>query len=216
MAVIEPFRATELLSLSASLLRVLRAGGVVAIPTETYYGLGVNPFDAASIEHLMAIKGRPDGKPILVLIGDRSQLHGLVERIPPVAQVLMDAFWPGPLTIVFSAAARLPERLTAGTGTIGVRLTSCGPLADLLQQVGPLTGTSANRSGMPPLCTAADVNHTLGEDVALIVDAGATPGGLPSTIVSVCNGVTLIREGAIDRTGIQHVLKMQGLHFKLR
>ncbi len=214
MAIIEPYCVTQLDSLSASLSGVLRAGGVVAIPTETYYGLGVNPFDAVAIDRLIAIKGRPDGKPILVLIGDRAQLDGLVTHIPPAAQALMEAFWPGPLTLVFPASKRLPDNLTAGTGTVGVRLTSCPPLATLLRQIGPLTGTSANRSGASPICTAQDVDQFLGNDVAVIVDGGATPGGLPSSVVTVCDGVALLREGAIDRSQIQAALRAHGLHLK--
>ena len=192
----------------------MHAGGIAAIPTETYYGLGVNPFDQAAIDRLIAIKGRSEDKPILVVIGEPAQLHGLVASVPPAAQALMDAFWPGPLTIVFPADTRLPENVTAGTGTIGVRLTSCEPLADLLQQVGPLTGTSANRSGAPAVCTAAEVDQALGNDVTLILDAGATPGGSPSSIVSVCDGVELLREGAIDRIRIQRTLEARG--FRLR
>lgn len=214
MAIITPYRATEVDSLSASLSEVLRTGGVVAIPTETYYGLGANPFDAAAIDRLLAIKGRLDGKPILVLIGDRAQLDGLVDHVPPAAKALMEAYWPGPLTIVFPASPRLPNNLTAGTGTVGVRLTSCGLLAGLLRRIGPLTGTSANRSGAPPVQTAQDVNLSLGSDVALIVDAGSTPGGPPSTVVSVCDGVTMLREGAISHSQIQHTLTAQGLRLQ--
>lgn len=214
MAIITPYCATELGSLCASLSEVLRAGDVVAIPTETYYGLGANPFDAAAIERLLAVKGRPDGKPILILIGDRAQLDELVDHVPSAAKALMEAYWPGPLTIVFPANHRLPDNLTAGTGTVGVRLTSCGPLADLLRLIGPLTGTSANRSGDPPIQTAQEVNRSLGNDVALILDAGMTPGGPPSTVVSVCDGVTMLREGAISHSQIQHTLTAQGLHFR--
>ncbi|MEC4889651.1 MAG: L-threonylcarbamoyladenylate synthase [Nitrospira sp.] len=214
MAIITPYRATEVDSLSASLSGVLRAGGVVALPTETYYGLGANPFDAAAIDRLLAVKGRPDGKPILVLIGDRAQLDGLVGHVPPAAKALMEAYWPGPLTIVFPANNRLPANLTAGTGTVGIRLTSCGPLADLLRRIGPLTGTSANRSGAPPVQTAQDVNLSLGNEVALIVDAGMTPGGLPSTVVSICDGVTILREGAIAPLDIEKTLTAQGLHLQ--
>jgi len=214
MAIITPYRATDLGSLRASLSEVLRTGGIIAIPTETYYGLGANPFDAAAIDRLLAIKGRPDGKPILVLIGDRAQLDGLVDHVPPVAKALMETYWPGPLTIVFPANHRLPNNLTAGTGTVGVRLTSCGPLADLLRLIGPLTGTSANRSGAPPVQTAQDVNRALGNDVALIVDSGITPGAPPSTVVSVCDGVTMLREGAIGPLDIEKTLTAQGLHLK--
>ncbi|MGA6828855.1 L-threonylcarbamoyladenylate synthase [Nitrospira sp. NS4] len=216
MAVIEPFPGTDRRASYASVRQVMHAGGIVAIPTETYYGLGVNPFDQAAVDRLIAIKGRPEDKPFLLVIGEPAQLHGLVARVPPAAQALMDAFWPGPLTIVFPADTRLPDNVTAGTGTIGVRLTSCEPLADLLQQVGPLTGTSANRSGAPALCTAAEVNRSLGNEVTLILDAGATPGGAPSSIVSVCDGLELLREGVIDRIRIQRILEARGFRLRTR
>lgn len=193
----------------------MRAGGVLAIPTETYYGLGVNPFDGAAVARVLSIKGRPDGKPILVLIGDQSQLEGLVTAVSPAAQVLMETFWPGPLTLVFSATGKLPQSVTAGTGTVGVRCTSHAALAELLRQTGPLTGTSANRSGESPVQTAAEVERTIGTLVDLIVDGGPTQGGLPSTVLSVCDGVQMIREGPIDRAMIQQALVARGFHLKL-
>lgn len=212
MAIITPYRATDLNALCASLSEVLRAGGVVAIPTETYYGLGADPFNAAAIDRLLAIKGRPDGKPTLVLIGDQAQLDRLVDHIPSAAKALMEAYWPGPLTLVFQASNQLPDNLTAGTGTVGVRLTSCDALARILREIGPLTGTSANRSGMPPAQTARDVHDSLGEDISIIVDAGTTPGGPPSSVVRACDGIEILREGAISRSQIIDTLQAQGLH----
>lgn len=216
MAVIEPYPSAEPAVLYAKIAGLLREEGVIAVPTETYYGLGVNPFDSAAVARLHRVKGRPDGKPILILIGELAQLGRLVAGVPPAARVLMERFWPGPLTMVFPANATLSHDVTAGTGTVGVRLTSCGPLAEILRQVGPLTGTSANRSGEPPVRTAADVDRTLGDRIDLIVDGGSTPGGLPSTVVSVCHGVELVRAGALERMMIQHALEAQGFHLKAR
>ncbi|HVG01675.1 MAG TPA: Sua5/YciO/YrdC/YwlC family protein, partial [Nitrospira sp.] len=102
--------------------RVLSAQGVLAIPTETYYGLAVRPTNESALRRLIEVKGRPPDKPILVLIGHRHQLAGLVDSIPPAAAVLIEAFWPGALTIVFPASSDLSLLLTAGTGTIGIRL----------------------------------------------------------------------------------------------
>lgn len=214
MAVIESYSATESSALFPRIARLVQAGGVLAVPTETYYGLGVNPFDGAAVTRLLSIKGRPDGKPILILIGDQAQLQDLVTDVSPAAQVLMEAFWPGPLTLVFSAGARLPKSVTAGTGTVGVRHTSHTALAELLRHIGPLTGTSANRSGEPPVQTAAEVERTLGTTVDVIVDGGGTQGGLPSTVLSVCDGVRMIREGPIDRAMIQQALVARGFHLK--
>lgn len=191
---------------------MVQAGGMLAIPTETYYGLGANPFDGAGVARLLSIKGRPDGKPILILIGDQTQLQDLVTDVSPAAQVLMKAFWPGPLTLVFSASAKLPKSVTAGSGTVGVRHTSHAALAELLRHTGPLTGTSANRSGEPPVQTAAEVERTLGTMVDVIVDGGPTQGGLPSTVLSVCDGVRMLREGPIDRAMIQQALVARGFH----
>lgn len=215
MAVIESYSATDSGVLFPRIARIVQAGGVLAIPTETYYGLGANPFDGAAVARLLSIKGRPDGKPILILIGDQAQLQDLVTNVSPAAQVLMDAFWPGPLTLVFSASSRLPTPVTAGTGTVGVRYTSHTALAELLRQIGPLTGTSANRSGELPAQTAAEVERTIGTMVDVIIDGGPTQGGLPSTVLSVCDGVRMIREGPIERAMIQQALVARGFHLKL-
>jgi L-threonylcarbamoyladenylate synthase len=215
MAVIESYASADSTVFFPRIARLVQAGGVLAVPTETYYGLGVNPFDGAAVARLLSIKGRPDGKPILILIGDQDQLPDLVTDVSPAAQVLMEVFWPGPLTLVFSASARLPNSVTAETGTVGVRHTSHAALAKLLRQTGPLTGTSANRSGEPPVQTAAEVERTLGAMVDVIVDGGPTQGGLPSTVLSVCDGVRMIREGPIERAIIQQALKARGFHLKL-
>jgi L-threonylcarbamoyladenylate synthase len=211
MAAIESFAVSDLPRLVQTVRGVIQRGGVVAVPTETYYGLGANPFDRQAVERLLAVKGRPDGKPILVLIGRRAQLSSLVQTISPIATLLMDAFWPGPLTILFPARPSLPPQLTAGTGTVGVRLTPCAPLVQLLQEVGPLTGTSANRTGCPPARTAGEVEEALGQDIELIIDAGLTPGGPPSTIVDGRECVRLIREGAVTRQMLENMLQTRGI-----
>lgn len=212
MAAIEPYSSSDLSRLAQIVGRVIQGGGIAAVPTETYYGLAVNPFDPRAVDRLLAVKGRGDGKPILLLIGDRAQLSALVQEVPPMASPLMDAFWPGPLTLLFAAHPSLPPNLTAGTGTIGVRLSSCLPLVELLQQVGPLTGTSANRSGSPPARTAGEVQELLGDDVDVIVDAGATIGGLPSTVVDARDHpVRVVRDGPISRQMLQNVLQTRGI-----
>src|ERR1700675_2861942 len=161
MATIERYVASTVPVLAERVRRVLGESGLIALPTESFYGLAVAPFDEQSLARLWQVKGRSEGKPILVLIGDRSQLEPLVRSIPPAATVLMNAFWPGPLTIVFSAAVELPDAVTAGTGSVGIRLSAWQPLVDLLRLVGPVTGTSANREGMPPPKTAEEVQHNL-------------------------------------------------------
>ncbi len=211
MTVIERFIPSELPRLCQTVGQVIHHGGIVAVPTETYYGLGVNPFDAQAIDRLLHLKGRDDGKPLLVLIGQGVQLSTLVQEVSPMAQLLMDAFWPGPLTIVFAAHPSVPRNLTAGTGTVGVRLSPYAPLREILQHVGPFTGTSANRAGSAPAQTACQVQETFGEEIELIVDAGQTPGGLPSTVIDARDTVHVIRDGAVTRQMLRNVLQTRGI-----
>jgi L-threonylcarbamoyladenylate synthase len=191
----------------AHLSAILAAGGVAAIPTESSYALAVSPFHEGALRTLFDTKGRSERKPLLVLIGALSQLSSLVSDVPPPAELLHHTFWPGPLTIVFPASPSLPALLTAGTGTIGIRQPALPPLCELLAHVGPLTGTSANRSGHPPLCRAEDLRVHLGDDVDIIVEAGTTPGGLPSTVIDGRAPVRVLREGAIPRAALRTRLR---------
>src|SRR3989454_10253657 len=182
---------------------VVRGGGVIAFPTETFYGLGVAPFNVRAVQRLSAVRGRPpQTSPILVLIRSRHELLALVSEITPAAERLMEACWPGPLTLVFRAAVAVPSVLTAGTGTIGVRLSAYPDVQRVLDVIGgPLTGTSANRTRQPPATTAAEVERAFGADIDLIVNGGPTPGGLPSTVVdTTVSPPRLIREGRVAQT----------------
>jgi L-threonylcarbamoyladenylate synthase len=212
MASIEDYAASTVPVLADLVRRVLGKSGLIALPTESFYGLAVAPFDEQALAKLWQIKGRSQGKPILVLIGDRSQLEPFVRIVPRAADVLMNAFWPGPLTIVFAAAHGLSNAVTAGTSSVGIRLSAWQPLVDLLRRVGPVTGTSANREGMPPPRTAEEVRSNLGDAVDLIVDAGPTPGGPPSTVIDVRGPIRIIRNGSIERTVIEARLGDHGLH----
>lgn len=181
---------------------VVRAGGVIAFPTETFYGLGACPFDARAVQRIFDLKGRAlRAAPILVLVRSRADLEAFVSEITPTAERLMEAYWPGPLTLVFRASGSVPSVLTAGTGTVGVRLSAYADVQRVLAAVGgPLTGTSANRSGHPPPATAEDADRALGMDVDMIVNGGATPGGLPSTVVdTTVTPPRLVREGRIPK-----------------
>ncbi len=191
--------------------QLVRRGGLVAIPTESFYALGAAALDAAAVRRVRAIKGRADGKPILVVISDRAQLDPLVAEITPAASLLITQFWPGPLTIIFPASPLLPDVLTAGTGTVGVRQTADAVLVRLLRQTGPLTGTSANRSGQPPARSAEEVQASLGSELDMIVDAGPTSGGPPSTIIDAVGPIRLLREGPISRQQIAAVLAQSGM-----
>jgi L-threonylcarbamoyladenylate synthase len=214
MPLIIPYAATALAELSCRLRPILQRGGIVAVPTETFYGLAVNPFDEAAVARVSAVKGRAEGTPILVLVGALGELSLFAERVPQAASILIEAFWPGALTILFSARASVPDAITGGTGRVGIRLSPCVPLRELLEQVGPLTGTSANRTGAPPARTPRDVQDALGEEVDAILDAGATLGGLPSTVVEVDDGLRIVREGAIRREAIEAAVRERGFSLK--
>ncbi len=186
--------------LIAQAVAVLKSGGVIAYPTETFYGLGVDATNVKAVERLFAVKGRDFNNPIPVVIRDVAQLNQVVTDVPPLAQELIDRHWPGPLTLVFGVAPSLSARLTAGTGKIGVRISS-HPIARLLagQLGGPLTSTSANRSGQKECVTAQKVMEKIGDDLDLILDGGATPGGKGSTILDITRTPPVVfRAGVID------------------
>ena len=143
----------------------LDQGGVVAVPTDSFYGLAVNPFQEKGGQRLQELKGGRVDKPFPVLLGAVSQLDGLVREIPGSADLLIRKFWPGLLTIVVPAQIGVCSLITAGTGTIGVRQPDFPSLCQLLACVGPVTGTSANRSGKTPCRTPDEVREQLGEDV---------------------------------------------------
>lgn len=187
---------------------VIANGGVVAFPTETYYGLAVDPFNEVALDRLFEIKRRPEKKPVLVLIAERSQLSLLTGETPPLFAQLVDRFWPGPLTLVFDALPGLSSKLCGGMATVGVRISS-HPVARLLTaRAGrPITATSANISGIGPAVNAAEVREQFGDLVDLVLDGGATPGEGGSTVVGIENGMLrLIREGVIPFVEVREVV----------
>jgi L-threonylcarbamoyladenylate synthase len=206
IASVRPFQTLADHEVMSEAHRLLQAGGVIAMPTDTLYALGACAMNEAAVRRVCAIKGRDAGKPIPVLIGDRFQLEGLVTDVSPTAAILIDHFWPGPLTIVFPASVQVPRLLTAGTEAIGIRLPAHRLLQTLLRITGPLTGTSANRSGAPPAQTAQEVEATLGPDIDLILDGGPSTVTSPSTVVAVGKTVRVLREGPIDRGALRGVL----------
>ncbi len=186
-------------------VRLLQQGGLIAFPTETYYGLGVDPFNQQALQRLFRVKQRRTDKAVLVLVADRLQVQQLAESEPAPFTRLMDAFWPGPLTLVFPARSTLSTLLTGGTGTVGIRQSPEITAACLLQKfAGPITATSANRSGALPATTAAEVEDIFGSEVDLIVDGGATPGGQGSTLVGYDGKVFCIRPGRIPFATVQN------------
>jgi len=192
----------------AAAVRVLRAGGIVALPTETSYGLAVDPCNPRALAALFALKRRPHDKPVLTLISSCSQLPLLVSAVPGIYEPLMQAFWPGPLTLIMPVRPELPDLLTGGTGTVGVRLSSHSVACALVAAMGgPLTATSANLAGAPPCLSAAEVRAAFGTQVDRILDGGITPGGPPSTILAYGrDGVRLVRAGIVPFAEVQRVL----------
>lgn len=189
-------------------VEVLKAGGLVAFPTESFYGLAVNIMDPAAIQRLFEVKGRGPDQPILLLLGSLSDLEQYAAQVPPSARPLIRRFWPGGLTLIFEAARDLSPLLTAGTGKIGLRLSSHPLATGLAQAFGkPITGTSANLSGMPALSSAQAVLDSLGDQVDLVLDGGQTSGGLGSTILDMtADPPRILREGLITRLEIENAL----------
>ncbi len=177
----------------------LQGGGIVAFPTETYYGLAVDPFNEKALQALFRLKARDIKKPILVLISATGQLEKLADSIPELYQPLMKDFWPGPLTLIFPGRKNLSPLLTGGTGTIGVRISSNTIAAELCRRWGkPITATSANISGMPPAVCADDVEAIFGSAIDCIVDGGCTPARGCSTIVGIRQSrLQLFRDGQV-------------------
>ncbi len=182
--------------------RVVRDGGLVAFPTETFYGLGANAFDPDAVARVFRAKGRPADKPLLVLVDSLEMAAEVVVEIPARARELIARYWPGPLTLILRARPHLPPALTAGTGTIGVRISS-HPVPRALVRVAalPITAPSANSHGGPSPRTAGEVLAGLGERVDLVLDGGPTAGGAPSTVLDVTEDPPrLVRAGAVALT----------------
>jgi len=187
---------------------ILKSGGVIGFPTETFYGLGADARSEAAIGKIFDAKGRDFNNPILVVIGEPGQVDLFAQDIPAQARALMKRFWPGPVTILFKASAAVSPKLTAGSGKIGIRLTSHPIARELSRRLGgPLTATSANLSGAPECSAAEEVLSQLEGRLDGLVDGGRTPGGKGSTIVDVtASPAKVLREGVIAAALIQDTL----------
>jgi L-threonylcarbamoyladenylate synthase len=181
----------------ARALAVLRKGGLVAFPTDTVYGVGALAFNGAAVGSIYVAKDRPVEKAIPVLIGEPNDLTKVSLEVPEAAIRLAARFWPGPLTLVVPKHPNLPETVS-GTPTLGVRVPDHVLARRLLTAAGPMAVTSANLSGQSSPSTAQEVLAQLGGRIALIIDGGKTPGGVPSTVVD-CSGpeIRILREGPI-------------------
>jgi len=185
---------------------ILQVGGLVAFPTDTVYGVGALAFDGSAVASIYVAKDRPLEKSISVLIADYADLAKVARNIPPMAETLARHFWPGPLTLVVPKDPRLPMAVTS-TDKVGVRLPDHPVSRDLLRLAGPMAVTSANLSGGPNPSTAQAAYAQLGSRIALILDGGEAPGGVPSTVVDCTGSKPLVlREGPIKPAEIQALI----------
>jgi len=187
---------------------IVLQGGVIAYPTETFYGLGADVTNEEALRKIFEIKGRDFNNPISVIIGERNDAYSLISGSNSVAEKLMDIFWPGALTIIFRAAEKISPLLTAETGKIGIRLSSHEIARRVAQELGrPLTATSANISGKPECVTANDVLVQVGDKIDALIDAGKTEGKSASTIIdTTCVPPIILREGVISKKTIEEII----------
>jgi L-threonylcarbamoyladenylate synthase len=192
------------------ILPFLRAGGVIAFPTDTAYGLGADPFCESAVRRLFEIKGRPETKPILVLVDSMEMVNQIADcaSLSSIVESLARRFWPGPLTLVLPALGNVPRLVTAATGSIGVRLPQAEFARRLIRALGrPITATSANKSGQPSTASAAEVLAQLGEDLELLVDGGTLTSPQASTVLDLTvSPPAILREGPVLRAALREAL----------
>ncbi|MEH0146790.1 L-threonylcarbamoyladenylate synthase [Corynebacterium sp. Q4381] len=191
----------------AAAVDALRAGDLVVMPTDTVYGIGADAFNNAAVEKLLATKMRGPDMPVPVLVGSWSTIQGLVREFSDTAKTLVEAFWPGGLSIVVPEAPSLPWNLGDTRGTVLLRMPNQPLAIELLQQVGPMAVSSANISGHPPALNIGDARQQFGSKVPVYLDGGDAAIGEPSTIVDISSGrPVILREGAISAEQIGNVL----------
>ena len=186
---------------------ILRNGGLVALPTETVYGLGANALDAAAVARIFAAKQRPAWDPVIVHVSDEAMLDGLVADVPEAVRRLMGAFWPGPLTLLLPRSAAVPDAVTAGRPLVGVRMPAHPVALELIRRAAvPVAAPSANLFGHISPTTAAHVLHDLDGRIDAVLDAGPTRHGVESTVLDPCQSpMTIYRPGAITTEQIREV-----------
>lgn len=187
---------------------LLRSGGVVALPTETFYGLAADPFDPSAVKNLNALKGKSPDSPSLLLLAGPEQVEQVAGPIPESFRLLAGRFWPGPLTLVVRASCDLPGEVTGGGPTVGIRVPGLALPRRLAALLGrPVTGVSANLHGRPPCRTAQEVVEALREGVSLVLDGGRTAGAAPSTVLDLSGDrPRVIREGAVALSSLRALL----------
>ena len=192
----------------AAAAEVLRKGGIVVYPTETLYGIGADPRHERALERLQQAKERTDPKPVLLVAASLDDVRPFITALTPEAELLVQAFWPGPLTLLLPASEAAPHGVTRGSGRVGIRVPS-SPVALGLARAfgGPVTSTSANTTGHPTPADIDGIAGMLGTSVDLYLDAGPLPPSLPSTVVDAAAcPVRLVREGAVSIDRLHAVL----------
>lgn len=190
-------------------VEALEKGRIIAFPTETFYGIGVKYDIEDSLKRIYEIKKRHKDKAISLIIGDKGLLPLITESIDIRVHILMERFWPGPLTLILPAKSGISNYITAHTGKVAVRIPGESFALDLAKKANfPITATSANLSGFPPAIDADTVVNYLGNHIDLLIDGGRIPGGLPSTIVDVTGKeIKIVREGVINKEVIKAILE---------
>ncbi len=191
----------------AAAAAAIRRGDLVVLPTDTVYGLGADAFSPDAVRQLLTLKGRGRDLPVPVLIGSWRTVNGLVDVLPPAANDLIAAFWPGALTLVLTAGTGLTWDLGDTKGTVAVRMPLHPVALELLAETGPMAVSSANRTGTAPATSAAAAQEDLGDGVAVYLEGGVAPDSAPSSIVDLTDvAPRLLRDGAISRADLEDVL----------
>jgi L-threonylcarbamoyladenylate synthase len=187
---------------------IISKGGLIAFRTDTFYGIGADPLNEEAVARIKSLKGREEGKPILLLVGDRLDVDPLLSSRPATFALLAEKLWPGPLTIVVPAAGDLPDEITAGSGSVGLRLPDDVGVRKLVAVCGGrLTATSANLSGSAAATSAADVASYFPTGIDLIIDGGEVTVTKPSTVIDVTvTPPRVIREGAVSKAELKTVV----------
>ena len=207
MAKILPFSASPAPEVLKEAIACIQDGGVVAIPTDSFYALAAGAFNPGALRRVQAIKGPRDHNPFPVLVSDTEDLDQVVAEIPSIAEKFIQEFWPGLLTLVLKAKPYVLPVLKNQSGSLGVRQPNNPQTCKLLEQTGPLTGTSANHAGNSPAQSAEVVLQLLGSEIDLILDGGETPGGEPSTVIELEPELRILRLGAISQEALEKALQ---------
>ncbi len=187
--------------------RVIRQGGLVAFPTETVYGLGANGLDGEAVERIFEAKGRPQDNPLILHVAKKSDVKQLWRHVPDDAKRLMDAFWPGPLTLIFVKSDIVPEEVTAGLDTVAVRMPEHKTALALIRAAGvPIAAPSAKISGRPSPTSAEHVMEDMDGRIDVILDGGPCEVGVESTVLTLVGRPTILRPGGITREMLEQVI----------